>query len=347
MAKVSETPMMAQYKKFKKTYPDAILLFRVGDFYETFGDDAIKASALLGITLTKRSNGGASDVPLAGFPHHALDTYLPKLVRQGKRVAICDQIEDPKLAKKLVKRAVTEVVTPGLTMDDNVLEANANNFLAAVVLGGGKAGISLLDLSTGEFATSEGSVYDIDKLITNFQPKEVLIKRGTEVEIKQRFGDKLNLFPLEDWVFTEDYGKERLVKHFEVKHLKGFGVEHNSLSIISAGAILYYLEATHHSEIKHITSLRKIEENRYVQLDRFTLRNLEILQPLSDEGVALIGILDDTLTPMGGRLLKRWLVFPLLNPKEIKKRQNVVAHFLKEKDLRQQLRNLLDGIGDM
>lgn len=346
-SKVSETPMMAQYKKFKKTYPDAILLFRVGDFYETFGEDAIKASNLLGITLTKRSNGGASNVPLAGFPHHALDTYLPKLVRQGKRVAICDQIEDPKLTKKLVKRAVTEVVTPGLTMDDNVLEANANNFLAAIVLGGGKAGVSLLDLSTGEFATSEGTVSDIDKLITNFQPKEVLIKRGTEVEIQQRFGDKLNLFPLEDWVFTEDYGKERLIKHFEVHHLKGFGIDRNPLSIISAGAILYYLEATHHSEIKHITALRKIEENKYVQLDRFTLRNLEILQPLSEEGVTLINIMDDTLTPMGGRLLKRWMVFPLLDANEIKKRQSAVKTFLAQKDLRINLRELLSEVGDM
>lgn len=339
--------MMAQYKKFKKTYPDAILLFRVGDFYETFGEDAIKASNLLGITLTKRSNGGASNVPLAGFPHHALDTYLPKLVRQGKRVAICDQIEDPKLTKKLVKRAVTEVVTPGLTMDDNVLEANANNFLAAIVLGGGKAGVSLLDLSTGEFATSEGTVSDIDKLITNFQPKEVLIKRGTEIEIQQRFGDKLNLFPLEDWVFTEDYGKERLIKHFEVHHLKGFGIDRNPLSIISAGAILYYLEATHHSEIKHITALRKIEENKYVQLDRFTLRNLEILQPLSEEGVTLINIMDDTLTPMGGRLLKRWMVFPLLDANEIKKRQSAVKTFLAQKDLRINLRELLSEVGDM
>ncbi|MDN4753593.1 DNA mismatch repair protein MutS [Porphyromonadaceae bacterium W3.11] len=346
-SKVSETPMMAQYKKFKKTYPDAILLFRVGDFYETFGEDAIKASNLLGITLTKRSNGGASNVPLAGFPHHALDTYLPKLVRQGKRVAICDQIEDPKLTKKLVKRAVTEVVTPGLTMDDNVLEANANNFLAAIVLGGGKAGVSLLDLSTGEFATSEGTVSDIDKLITNFQPKEVLIKRGTEIEIQQRFGDKLNLFPLEDWVFTEDYGKERLIKHFEVHHLKGFGIDRNPLSIISAGAILYYLEATHHSEIKHITALRKIEENKYVQLDRFTLRNLEILQPLSEEGVTLINIMDDTLTPMGGRLLKRWMVFPLLDANEIKKRQSAVKTFLAQKDLRINLRELLSEVGDM
>lgn len=346
-AKVAETPMMAQYRKFKKTYPDAILLFRVGDFYETFGDDAILTSNLLGITLTKRSNGGANDVPLAGFPHHAIDTYLPKLVRQGKRVAICDQIEDPKLTKKLVKRAVTEVVTPGLTMDDTVLEANTNNFLAAVVLGGGKAGISLLDLSTGEFVTSEGTVGDIDKLITNFQPKEVLIKRGTEVEIKQRFGDKLNIFPLDDWLFTEDYGSERLIKHFEVKHLKGFGIDHNPLCIIASGAILYYLEATHHSEIKHITTIRKIEENRYVQLDRFTLRNLEILQPLSDEGVTLIHILDDTLTPMGGRLLKRWVVFPLLNTSEIKKRQRAVQTFFKDKSLRENLRELLQEIGDM
>lgn len=339
--------MMSQFYKFKRKYPGAILLFRVGDFYETFGDDAAEVSTLLGITLTRRSNGAAADVPMAGFPHHALDTYLPKLVQKGKRVAICDQIEDPKLTKKLVKRTVTEVVTPGLTMHDTVLDANTNNFLAAITLGGGHAGIALLDLSTGEFVTSQGTISEIEKLVTNFSPKEVLIKRGSEHEVYQFFGDKLNLFPIEDWVFTEDYGRERLRKHFEVQHLKGFGIENQALSIVSSGAILYYLEATHHSELKHITTLRKIEENKYVQLDRFTLRNLEILAPISDEGATLIGVIDHTLTPMGGRLLKRWLVFPLLDVSEITKRQRAVAGFLERAELRVSIGEALSGIGDL
>ena len=345
--KVAETPMMSQFYQFKRKYPNAILLFRVGDFYETFGDDAVEASTILGITLTKRSNGGAAEVPLAGFPHHALDTYLPKLVRHGKRVAICDQVEDPKLAKKLVKRAVTEVVTPGLTMNDNVLEAGSNNFLACLTLGGGKAGVALLDLSTGEFATSEGSPEEIEKLICNFQPKEVLIRRGLEHEIRSLFGEQLNLYPIEEWVFTEDYGRERLVKHFEVQHLKGFGIESSPLSIITAGAILYYLEATHHSELKHITTLRRIEENKFVQLDRFTLRNLELLQPLAEGGLSLFQMLNQTETPMGSRLLKRWLVFPLLDLKEIQQRQLAVATFLADQHGRAELTQLLGGIGDL
>lgn len=346
-AKIAETPMMSQYNAIKQRHPDAILLFRVGDFYETFSTDAIEVSGLLGITLTKRANGSASHVELAGFPHHALDTYLPKLVALGKRVAICDQMENPKLTKKLVKREVTELVTPGLTMNDTVLVSNTNNFLAAVVLGAGKAGVAFLDLSTGEFLTSQGYVDDIDKLIHNFNPKEVLIKRGTEHEITRHFGDKLNIYPLEDWVFTEDYGRDRLMKHFELHHLKGLGIETNTLSIIACGTILYYLQATCHEELGHITSLRKIEEDHFVRLDKFTLRNLEILNPISDEGVSLINVLDATRTPMGGRLLRRWTVFPLLDPAEISKRQTAVRALLDMPEEAARLDDLLCGIGDI
>lgn len=340
--KPNDTPMMKQYWRFKDEYPGTILLFRVGDFYETFCDDAVEVSNLLGITLTKR--GGE---PLAGFPHHALDNYLPKLVRKGKRVAICDQIEDPKLTKKLVKRAVTEVVTPGLTMDDSVLDANANNFLAALTLSNGRAGIALLDLSTGEFMTSQGTPDEVEKLVINFNPKEVLIKRGTEHDVASLFGEKLNLYPLEDWVFSLDYGRDKLLKHFEVQHLKGFGIEGESLSVIACGAILYYLEVTHHSELQHINALRRIEENRFVQIDRFTLRNLEILQPLSEDGTSLVQVLDHTKTPMGGRLMKRWLVFPLLESREINERQAAVTAFLKHKEVRSEVAECLSGIGDL
>ncbi len=347
-AKVAETPMMSQYNQIKRQYPDAILLFRVGDFYETFSTDAIEVSGLLGITLTKRANGSASHVELAGFPHHALDTYLPKLVALGKRVAICDQMEDPKLTKKLVKREVTELVTPGLTMHDTVLHAGSNNFLASVVIGaGGKAGVAFLDLSTGEFLTSQGHLDDIDKLLNNFNPKEVLIKRGTEHEMARCFGDKLNLYPIEDWVFTEDYGREQLTKHFDIHHLKGLGIESHALSIITSGSILYYLRATCHEELAHITSLRKIEENHYVQLDKFTLRNLEILNPISDEGASLIRILDTTRTPMGARLMKRWVVFPLLDTTEIARRQSCVRAFLDTPDRSEALDEYLSGIGDL
>lgn len=347
--KVAETPMMGQYNRFKKQYPDALLLFRVGDFYETFGADAVEAARILGITLTKRSNGATADTELAGFPYHALDTYLPRLVQSGKRVAICDQVEDPKLVKgkKLVKRAVTELVTPGLTMSDTVLEADANNFLAALVFGNGKAAVSFLDLSTGEFLTSEGTIDEIEKVLVNFAPKEVLVQRGTEQRVTDLFGEKLNLYPLEDWVFTEDYGRERLVRHFEVKNLKGFGIEEEPLAITAAGAVLYYLEATHHSELSHVTTLNRIEEHRYVQLDKFTLRNLEILAPMSEEGKSLIDVLDKTLTPMGGRQLKRWMVFPLLDVREIEARQGAVKAFIQHPQESQKLTQLLTGIGDM
>lgn len=339
--------MMAQYNRFKKKYPDAILLFRVGDFYETFSDDAVEMAALTGITLTKRGNGGANDVPLAGFPYHALDTYLPKLVSKGKRVAICDQVEDPKLTNKLVKRDVTELVTPGLSMSDTVLDANTNNFLAAAVLQNGTAGAAFLDLSTGEFLTTQGRAADVEKMMNNFDPSETLVKRGTEIEVGRLLGEKLNLYPLDDWVFSEDYGRDRLLKHFQVKHLKGFGIEEDALAIMACGAILYYLEATKHARLSHITTLRKVEESRFVQLDRFTLRNLEILQPMAEEGVALVHILDRTHTPMGGRLMKRWLVFPLLDTAEIQKRQSVVASFFRNRELSEKIGALLEGVGDL
>ena len=346
-AKAAETPMMSQYNRFKKKYADAILLFRVGDFYETFSDDAVEVAALTGITLTKRGNGGANDVPLAGFPYHALDTYLPKLVSKGKRVAICDQVEDPKLTNKLVKRDVTELVTPGLTMHDTVLDANTNNFLAAAVLQGGIAGAAFLDLSTGEFLTTQGRVAEVEKMMNNFDPSETLIKRGSEVAVAERLGESLNLYPLDDWVFSEDYGRDRLLKHFGVKHLKGFGIEEDKLAIIACGAILYYLEVTKHAHLSHINTIRKVEESRFVQLDRFTLHNLEILRPMSEEGVALVQVLDRTHTPMGGRLMKRWLVFPLLDVAEIQKRQRVVTAFFKNSDLSHKVGDLLEGIGDL
>ena len=346
-AKAGETPMMTQYRSFKKKYPDAILLFRVGDFYETFAEDAIEMSDLTGITLTKRGNGGATDIPLAGFPYHALDTYLPKLVSQGKRVAICDQIEDPKLTNKLVKRDITELVTPGLTMQDTVLNADSNNFLGSAVLMGGKVGAAFLDLSTGEFITAQGQAADIDKLLNNFSPRETLVKKGTEAEMKRLFGDKLNLYPLDEWIYTEDYGRDKLIRHFQVKHLKGFGIEEEQLSIMACGAILYYLEATKHYQISHITSLQKIEESRFLQLDRFTLRNLEILEPLTDDGVTLVKVLDKTLTPMGGRLLKRWVVFPLIDAGRIRKRQEAVKGFVLEKETYEKIGDLLSGLGDL
>ena len=346
-SKVAETPMMSQYYKIKKQHPDAILLFRVGDFYETFADDAVEVSSLLGITLTKRSNGGAANVPLAGFPHHALDTYLPKLVAQGKRVAICDQIEDPKLAKTLVQRAVTELVTPGLTMNDTVLDASSNNFLAALCLERGFCGVSFLDLSTGEFVTSHGAADEVEKLLVNFSPKEVLIKRGMEREFSALFGDKLNFYPLEDWVFTEDYGREELLKHFGIRHLKGFGIDQSPSCIIAAGSILHYLKITHHKELGHITGLHLLEESRYGQLDKFTLRNLEVLAPLSEEGVPLVQIMDRTCTPMGGRLLKRWMVFPLLDLHEIRTRQSAVTAFVEDRQLGEEIRSKLSGIGDI
>lgn len=311
MAKDGLTPMMKQFYDLKAKHPDAVLLFRCGDFYETYSSDAVSASEILGITLTKRNNGGKGGEPIemAGFPHHALDTYLPKLIRAGKRVAICDQLEDPKLTKTLVKRGITELVTPGVAMGDNVLNYKENNFLAAVHFGKNNCGVSFLDISTGEFLTAEGTFEYIDKLLANFSPKEVLYERGKRGMFEGNFGTKYLTFELEDWVFTEMTANEKLLKHFEVKNLKGFGVDHLKSGIIASGAILQYLEMTQHSQIGHITSLSRIEEERYVRLDKFTVRNLELLGSMNEGGNSLLNVIDRTITPMGARLLKRWLLF--------------------------------------
>jgi len=345
---IVETPLMKQYITIKKQYPDAVLLFRVGDFYETFSDDAIVASEILGITLTRRANGAAQFVELAGFPHHALDTYLPKLIRAGKRVAICDQLEDPKKAKKLVKRGITELVTPGVSIGDTILNHKENNFLCSLYFSDGKLfGISFLDISTGEFLTSEGSREDVDKLLSNFSPKEILIERGNKKKFEEHFGSNYFLFELDDWIFTEDAANERLLKHFQTKNLKGFGVEHLPLGIIASGAILHYLDITQHTRISHIVSLKRIEEDHYVRLDKFTVRNLELLAPLNEGGKSLLNVLDKTITPMGSRLLRRWIVFPLKDINPIEKRLDVVENFFREPELNELLEEQLSLIGDL
>ncbi len=301
---------MRQYYKIKSQHPDAVLLFRVGDFYETFGEDAIKASEILGIVLTRRANGAASYVELAGFPHHALDTYLPRLVRAGQRVAICEQLEDPKLAKKIVKRGITELVTPGVSINDNILENRENNFLASVHFEKKVAGIAFLDISTGEFLTAEGNYEYIDKLLSSLQPKEVLFQRGRGKEFTEIFGSKYYTYNLDDWVYTSVSATDRLTRHFETTSLKGYGVQNMPLAIIASGAILHYLDITRHNQIKHITGLSRIEEERYVWLDRFTIRNLELFLPIHDSGKSLLQVIDKTITPMGSRLLKRWMALP-------------------------------------
>ncbi|GHU66846.1 DNA mismatch repair protein MutS [Bacteroidia bacterium] len=342
-----ETPLMKQYKEMKTKHPDAILLFRVGDFYETFSDDAIVASEILGITLTKRKNGAAQTVELAGFPHHALDTYLPKLVRAGKRVAICDQLEDPKLTTKLVKRGITELVTPGLSINDNVLNHKENNFLAAIHFNKTVCGIALLDLSTGEFLTAEGPANYIDKLLHNFAPKEILIDRSKRRSFEENFGSKWLTFEMEDWVFTEDTANERLLKQFETKNLKGFGVQHLTNGIIASGAILCYLDITQHTQTAHITALSRIEEDRYVRLDKFTVRSLELLNTMNEGGKSLLDIIDRTITPMGARMLKRWIVFPLKEVKPIEDRLSVVEHFFRHPEIKDSLEQTLSLIGDL
>jgi len=348
MAKgIVETPLMKQYFEIKAQHPDAILLFRVGDFFETFSEDAVVAAGILGITLTKRANGSAQSVELAGFPHHALDTYLPKLVRAGKRVAICDQLEDPKLTKKIVKRGITELVTPGVSINDNVLNHKENNFLAAVHFGKNSCGIAFLDISTGEFLTAEGEANYIDKLLNNFSPKEVLIERSKRSKFTELFGERLLRFEMEDWVFTENTAKERLLKQFETKNLKGFGVQDLKTGIIASGAILCYLDLTHHNQIGHITSLSRIEEDRYVRLDKFTVRSLELLSTMNEGGASLLDILDKTITPMGARLLKRWIVFPLKETKLINDRLSVVEYFFKDLDSKELLEQQLNLIGDL
>ena len=348
MAKEELTPMMKQFHDLKAKHPDAILLFRCGDFYETYCSDAVTASQVLGITLTRRNNKGAqAATEMAGFPYHALDTYLPRLVRAGFRVAICDQLEDPKLAKKLVKRGITELVTPGVAISDNVLNSRENNFLCAVHFGKASLGISLLDISTGEFLVAEGAPEYIDKLLVGFSPKEILVESGMKSRLNGLFGNKYFVFELEDWAFSENTSKEKLLKQFEVKSLKGFGVDHLKDACVAAGAVLCYLELTHHHNTGHITSIRRIEEDRFVRLDKFTVRNLELVAPMNEGGQSLLSVLDRTLTPMGARMLRRWLLFPLRNVAAIQRRQDGVEHFFRNPDFRDICQEELARVGDM
>ena len=348
MAKEELTPMMKQFHDLKAKHPDAILLFRCGDFYETYCSDAVTASQVLGITLTRRNNKGSqAATEMAGFPYHALDTYLPRLVRAGFRVAICDQLEDPKLAKKLVKRGITELVTPGVAISDNVLNSRENNFLCAVHFGKASLGISLLDISTGEFLVAEGAPEYIDKLLVGFSPKEILVESGMKSRLNGLFGNKYFVFELEDWAFSENTSKEKLLKQFEVKSLKGFGVDHLKDACVAAGAVLCYLELTHHHNTGHITSIRRIEEDRFVRLDKFTVRNLELVAPMNEGGLSLLSVLDRTLTPMGARMLRRWLLFPLRNVAAIQRRQDGVEHFFRNPDFRDICQEELARVGDM
>lgn len=345
--KVVETPLMKQYYQIKAKHPDAILLFRVGDFYETFSDDAIRASEILGITLTRRANGSAQFVELAGFPHHALDTYLPKLVRAGMRVAVCDQLEDPKMTKNIVKRGITEVVTPGVSINDNVLNHKENNFLASVFINHKIAGVAFLDISTGEFLTAEGTLDYIDKLLNSFSPKEVLHERNQRQIFTESFGSKFFTYEQEDWIYTSDAARDRLLKHFETVNLKGFGVENLTNGIIAAGAILYYLDHTQHLHNGHITHLARVEEERFVWLDRFTVRNLELFSGQHEGAASLAEILDKTVTPMGGRLLKRWISFPLKQIQPIEERLSVVEHLFRDAELKTLLQEQLPLVGDL
>jgi len=344
---IVETPLMKQYIEIKAKHPDAILLFRVGDFYETFSEDAIVSSEILGIALTRRANGAAQFVELAGFPHHALDTYLPKLVRAGKRVAICDQLEDPKFTKKLVKRGITELVTPGISINDNILNNKENNFLAAIHFNKSSCGIAFFDISTGEFLVAEGPTNYIDKLINNFAPKEILIDRNKRKQFTELFGTRLLTFEMDDWIFTEDTANVRLLKQFETKNLKGFGIQYLTNGIVAAGAILYYLDITQHTQIGHITSISRIEEDHYVRLDRFTVRSLELLTTMNEGGKSLLDVLDKTITPMGARMLKRWIVFPLKENKQINDRLSVVEYFFKEPEMKELLEKQLHLVGDL
>ena len=347
MASEILTPMMQQFKRFKSEHPDALILFRCGDFYETYIEDAVTASSVLGITLTHRSSkGDGKGTEMAGFPFHALDAYLPKLIRAGFRVAICDQLEDPKLTKKLVKRGITEVVTPGVAMDDNVLSSKENNFLAAVYFGNGACGLAFLDISTGEFLCAEGTTEYVDKLLANFSPKEVLVERGKRDKFLKIFG-KYYVYELDDWAFNERSSREKLQKHFDVRTLKGFGIDYMHNGITAAGAVLQYLEMTQHTHTGHITSIRRIDEERFVKLDKFTVRNLEIVQSMNEGGNTLLDVMDRTDTPMGERLLRRWLLFPLRDVKQIEKRQNVVEYFFRNPDFRDVIDENLKGIGDI
>ncbi|MDE5844076.1 MAG: DNA mismatch repair protein MutS [Muribaculaceae bacterium] len=345
--KVVETPLMKQYFEMKQKHPDAVLLFRVGDFYETFSDDAITTSEILGITLTRRANGAASSVELAGFPHHALDTYLPKLVRAGKRVAICEQLEDPKLTKTLVKRGITELVTPGVTLNDNVLDHRTNNFLAAINFGRKEHGVSFLDLSTGEFLVAQGDLHYIDKLFSNFEPKEILVERGSRQKVAESFSGRYLINELDDWVFTSQSANERLLKQFGTRSLKGFGIVDMPEAVIAAGAVLQYLDITQHSDARHITRISRIEQDHYVRIDRFTARNLELIDSFNPDGKSLLGVLDHTVTPAGARLLHRWLMFPLKDQKAINRRLDIVEFFFRNPDVRESIREQLEQIGDL
>ncbi len=347
MAKIAETPLMTQYIEMKKKHPDAVLLFRVGDFYETFSEDAITASEILGITLTRRANGKAAYVELAGFPHHALDSYLPKLVRAGKRVAICEQLEDPKLTKKLVKRGITELVTPGVNLNDNTLRPRENNFLAGIHVSKSSVGVAFLDLSTGEFLCAQGDKDYVDKLIANIAPKELLRMHGTRQFCEENISHKCSVFELEDWVYTCDAATERLVKHFGTASLKGFGVDGMHEAVVAAGSLLYYLDLTQHTNISHITSLARIDGDRYVRLDKFTIRNLELLNPLAEEGLSLLKVIDKTVTPMGGRKLRSWVSFPLLDIEEITRRQDAVEYFFRDVACRDRCEEALRRVGDL
>ncbi|MDE7180952.1 MAG: DNA mismatch repair protein MutS [Muribaculaceae bacterium] len=347
MAKIAETPLMTQYVEMKKKHPDAILLFRVGDFYETFSEDAIAASEILGITLTRRANGKAAYVELAGFPHHALDTYLPRLVRAGKRVAICEQLEDPKLTKKLVKRGITELVTPGVNLNDNSLSARENNYLAAIQVGKSAVGVAFLDISTGEFLCAQGSPAEIDKLISNIRPKELLRMSGTRQWTDDHISHRCAMFDLDDWIFTDDAARQRLTSQFGTIGLKGFGLDHLHEAVIAAGAILHYLDITHHTDQRQITTLGRIDSDRFVALDLFTVRNLELIDSISPDGMSLYDVLNKTSTPMGARLLRNWILFPLLDLDEIRRRQDIVEYFFRDPDTRDRARQALQHVGDL
>ncbi len=344
---IKETPLMKQYNEIKRKYPDACLLFRVGDFYETFGEDAVRASKILGITLTKRGAGSETETALAGFPHHSINTYLPKLVKAGLRVAICDQLEDPKMTKTIVKRGVTELVTPGVSMNDEVLQSKSNNFLASIYFGKKHLGISFLDVSTGEFLTAQGNDEYIDKLLQNFSPSEILIQKNNRNLFKETFGEDFNTFYLEDWVFQEDYALETLTNHFQTNSLKGFGIEELHDGIISAGAILYYLSETQHNKVQHIANIQRIAEDAYVWMDRFTIRNLELYHSYNPNAVTLLDVIDKTLSPMGGRLLKRWLALPLKEADKVRSRHEVVAYLKENPEILQKIQFQIKQISDL
>jgi len=344
---IKETPLMKQYNEIKRKYPDACLLFRVGDFYETFGEDAVRASKILGIVLTKRGAGSETETALAGFPHHSLNTYLPKLVKAGLRVAICDQLEDPKMTKTIVKRGVTELVTPGVSMNDEVLQSKTNNFLAAIYFANKSIGISFLDISTGEFLTSQGNAEYIDKLLQNFNPSEVLIPKNNKNDFRETFGEDYHSFYLEDWIYKEDYAFEILTKHFQTVSLKGFGIEELKEGIIASGAILYYLSETQHNKVQHITAIQRIAEDEYVWMDRFTIRNLELYHSYNPNAVTLLDVIDKTLSPMGGRLLKRWLALPLKDKNKIRNRHQVVSYLKDNREVLKRIQHQIKQISDL